>query len=33
MAASDLTTTRGWLQRYGAREVGRFDADLLFEIR
>jgi hypothetical protein len=33
MAPGELATTTAWLQSHGAREVGRFDDDVLFEVR
>jgi hypothetical protein len=33
MTAAQLTLTRAWLHNHGATEIGRFDADLLFELR
>jgi hypothetical protein len=33
MTAEQSMTAQAWLQSHGAREIGRFDRDLLFEIR
>lgn len=33
MTPEESMAARTWLQSYGAREIGRFDADLLFELR